>query len=161
MRTTSILFATLATLAAGAAAAQPMANMPGMAAPTPPAAPVAPAVAAPAVAQPSIPGLQHPGASFASPSTADFRQAMDKMMHAMDLPYAGKSDQDFVTHMIPHHQGAIDMAETELKYGSDPKIKQLAARIISSQQHEIATMQAWLDKNGTAHPKTPPHAQWK
>jgi len=96
-----------------------------------------------------------------NPATQAYKQSMDKMMSGMDAPYANDADQDFVTHMVPHHQGAIDMAEIELKYGSDPKLKQLAARIISAQQHEIAFMQAWLAKHPTTAPAGPPHAQWK
>jgi uncharacterized protein (DUF305 family) len=53
------------------------------------------------------------------------------------------------------------MAEIELKYGSDPKLKQLAGRIIAAQQHEIAFMQAWLAKHPATAPAGPPHAQWK
>jgi uncharacterized protein (DUF305 family) len=86
------------------------------------------------------------------------------MMEGMNAPYTGDPDHDFVTHMAPHHQGAIDMAEIELKYGSDAKLKQLAARIISAQQREIAFMQTWLEKH--PHPKSmganiPPNIQWK
>jgi uncharacterized protein (DUF305 family) len=52
--------------------------------------------------------------------------------------------------MVPHHQGAIDMAEVELKYGTDPKLKQMAARIIADQQREIAFMQAWTARHKKA-----------
>jgi len=97
-------------------------------------------------------------------STPAYKQSMDKMMEGMNAPYTGDADHDFVTHMAPHHQGAIDMAETELKYGSDAKLKQLAARIISAQQREIAFMQTWLEKH--PHPKVmgagiPSNIQWK
>ncbi|MEJ0049107.1 MAG: DUF305 domain-containing protein [Rhodospirillales bacterium] len=137
---------------------QSMDNMPGMkpVAPTPPTAPTA---APPAGAK--IPGAAYVPANDATPA---YKQAMDKMMGGMDAPYTGDPDHDFVTHMEPHHQGAIDMAEIELKYGSDPKLKQLAGRIIAAQQHEIGFMQTWLEKH--PHPKqaghdVPPNVQWK
>ena len=49
--------------------------------------------------------------------------------------------------MIAHHQGAIDMAKIELKYGKDPELKALARNIIKAQQPEIKFMQQWLKKN--------------
>ncbi len=45
--------------------------------------------------------------------------------------------------MIPHHQGAIDMAEVELRYGKDPAMKKLAAEIVAAQRTEIRTMKQW------------------
>ncbi|WP_436968117.1 CopM family metallochaperone [Burkholderia gladioli] len=57
--------------------------------------------------------------------------------------YTGDADKDFVAHMIPHHQGAIDMAEVELRYGKDPAMKKLAAEIVAAQRTEIRTMKQW------------------
>jgi uncharacterized protein (DUF305 family) len=92
-----------------------------------------------------------------------YSAAMKKMRADMGAPYTGDADADFVSHMIPHHQGAIDMAEIELKYGSDPKLKQLAARIIAAQQREIAFMQAWAAKHPakTRPAADAPHMQMK
>lgn len=84
-------------------------------------------------------------ASTAS-STAGLQAANKKMHEAMNIPFTGNADVDFVKGMIPHHQGAIDMAKTVLAYGKDPKIKRLAQEIIKAQQSEIALMQAWLKK---------------
>lgn len=80
-----------------------------------------------------------------SPDTEDgFRATMNDAvarMHAdMHVPYTGDADRDFARMMIPHHQGAIDMAIVELRYGKDARLKRLAQEIIVSQQQEIAVM---------------------
>ncbi len=81
---------------------------------------------------------------------ADMMQAMDKMNKAMaTAPMTGNADHDFAAMMIPHHQGAIDMAVYELDHGKDPKMRKLAASIIKAQESEMAAMQAWLGQ----HPK--------
>jgi uncharacterized protein (DUF305 family) len=58
----------------------------------------------------------------------------------------GDVDHDFASMMIPHHQGAIDMAEGELKYGKDPAMRDLAKRIIADQKKEIKLMHDWMSK---------------
>jgi uncharacterized protein (DUF305 family) len=112
-------------------------------------------------AQPAhaIPGLSYAPSDAAS--KAD-RAAMDKMMAAMSVPYNGDADDDFVTHMIPHHQGAIDMCETELQHGQDAGLKDMCHRIITGQQAEIRLMQAWLAKHPSKVGKSiPSNIQWK
>ena len=85
-------------------------------------------------------------------STQAFKRADRKMMEAMEsAPYTGDADRDFVSHMAPHHQGAIDMAQVELKYGKDPTLRQLASRIVAAQRDEIALMERWQKERG----KTP------
>lgn len=70
------------------------------------------------------------------------------MMQNMNSPsYTGDADKDFVSHMIPHHQGAIDMAQVELKYGKDPVLRRLARQIVKAQQDEIKLMQSWQSKH--------------
>ncbi|MBU9172024.1 DUF305 domain-containing protein [Burkholderia gladioli] len=77
-------------------------------------------------------------------STTAFQNADQKMMQGMSAPpYTGDADKDFVAHMIPHHQGAIDMAEVELRYGKDPAMRKLAAGIVAAQRTEIRTMKQW------------------
>lgn len=72
----------------------------------------------------------------------DAMNVMHKEMHS--APYTGEPDHDFVTMMIPHHQGAIDMAKALLLYGKDPQMRRLAQEIITDQQSEIQLMQLWL-----------------
>ena len=74
----------------------------------------------------------------------EYAVASQKMHHAMMIAYSGDADIDFVRGMIPHHQGAIDMANIELKYGKDEVLKDLAKRIILAQEEEIGFMQNWL-----------------
>ena len=92
-----------------------------------------------------------PPAPGSAPSTAAYRAAMETMMKAMETPYTGNADHDFVTGMLPHHQGAIDMAKIELQYGRDPALKSLARDIIASQAKEQAFMRTWLAR----HPMKP------
>lgn len=80
-------------------------------------------------------------------STAAFRAANATMHKDMDIAYTGNADVDFVRGMIPHHQGAIEMAKVALAHGKDPKIRKLARDIIKAQEGEIAMMKAWLKKN--------------
>ena len=72
--------------------------------------------------------------------------AMMKMMVDMDVDPTGDVDADFVATMIPHHQGAIDMSQTELAQGSNPDARQLAQKIINTQQAEIKEMQTLLQQ---------------
>lgn len=83
----------------------------------------------------SMPG---PGAP---PFEREMSQDMDRMMRDMHAPgYSGNRDIDFLAMMIPHHQGAIDMARLALIYGTDPLTRNVAQEIIASQQSEIEAM---------------------
>lgn len=82
-----------------------------------------------------------------SPATAAYKAANDKMHKEMASSFTGDADTDFVRGMIPHHQGAIDMAKVVLAHGKDPELKKLAAEIVSAQEKEIAFMKEWLKKN--------------
>lgn len=86
--------------------------------------------------------------SAASASTQEFEVANARMHTDMAIAYSGNPDVDFVRSMIPHHQGAIDMAKIQLKYGANPEIRKLAEEVILAQEAEIAMMREWLAKNG-------------
>ncbi|MDE1993999.1 MAG: DUF305 domain-containing protein [Rhizobiaceae bacterium] len=81
-------------------------------------------------------------------SSKAYNDAMGKMHKDMMITYSGDADADFVRGMIPHHQGAIDMAKIELKYGKDPELRQLAENVEKAQEQEIKEMNAWLKKHG-------------
>jgi hypothetical protein len=66
--------------------------------------------------------------------------AMNKMMADMTIKPTGDVDRDFVAMMVPHHQGAIDMARAELKYGRNEQLRRMSQEIIVTQQQEIAAM---------------------
>jgi uncharacterized protein (DUF305 family) len=76
------------------------------------------------------------GAPFLAENTA----AMDKMMAAMAVKPSGDIDLDFAATMIPHHQGAIDMAVAYLRYGRNEQLRRIAQEIVVEQQQEIAAM---------------------
>lgn len=95
-------------------------------------------------------GMDHSNMNMAPASapasTKAYEVAMAKMMKDMAIPYTGKPDVDFVQGMMPHHQGAIDMAKVALQYGKDSEIKSLAGNVIEAQEDEIAFMKSWLGK---------------
>jgi uncharacterized protein (DUF305 family) len=70
--------------------------------------------------------------------------AMSKMMVDMGITPSGDVDRDFVGMMVPHHQGAIDMAQAELRYGHNEQLRRMAQEIIVTQQAEIAAMRLAL-----------------
>ncbi len=73
-------------------------------------------------------------------------EAMDRMTDDMAIPHTGDADRDFAAMMIPHHQGAIDMAKVQLQYGRDPILRRLAQAIIVEQQQEIDVMRRELSR---------------
>jgi hypothetical protein len=79
-----------------------------------------------------------------APFLAENDTAMTKMMMAMKIEPSGDVDRDFVAMMTPHHQGAIDMAQTELRYGHNEQLRRLAQEIIVTQQQEIVVMRRAL-----------------
>lgn len=88
-------------------------------------------------------------ASTAKPFDGLMGDAMNVMDYGMkQAPMNGNAEHDFVTMMLPHHQGAVDMAKAVLLYSQDPEIRNLALGVIAEQQNEIQVMQAWLKRHG-------------
>lgn len=87
-----------------------------------------------------------------------FEAANAKMHAAMAAPFSGDADRDFATGMIPHHQGAIDMARIVLEHGQDPMLKALARDVIDAQSKEIAVLQVWLADHPAAEDDESPYA---
>ena len=89
-----------------------------------------------------------PSGSVSNNYAALVESAMATMNTGMNkAPMTGDPDHDFASMMVPHHQGAVDMATVALQYGKDPKVKKLARDIIKSQNAEIAWMKTWLAKH--------------
>lgn len=120
---------------------------------------VAAALALPYAAFAAGPTPAAPEAAF----LAENNRAMTRMMDGMTVKPSGDVDQDFVAMMVPHHQGAIDMAQAELRYGHNEQLRRIAQEIIVEQQQEIAAMRLALgqplppsapspDQPGTAAP---------
>jgi uncharacterized protein (DUF305 family) len=81
-----------------------------------------------------------PDHSGEAPFLSENEAAMNKMMADMAVKPTGDVDRDFVAMMVPHHQGAVDMARAELRYGHNEQLRRLAQEIVTNQQREIATM---------------------
>ncbi|MCF3972710.1 CopM family metallochaperone [Paracoccus salsus] len=80
-------------------------------------------------------------------ATHAMSEAMARMRHGMAIEPSGDADVDFARGMIPHHEGAIDMAREVLEHGDDPQIRHLAEQVIEAQQSEIRFLQDWLSTN--------------
>jgi uncharacterized protein (DUF305 family) len=102
-----------------------------------------------------------PAATEEGAFMAENKTAMDHMMMGMNVHATGDVDRDFALMMIPHHQGAIDMAMSELRHGHDERLRRLAQQIIVDQRREIETMRLALGEPASPAPNstaTPPDA---
>jgi uncharacterized protein (DUF305 family) len=82
------------------------------------------------------------------PASQAYDKANIEMHKGMDITFTGDADVDFARGMIPHHNGAVDMAKIVLKYGKDPALRKLAEEIVKAQETEIAFMKDWLKNKG-------------
>jgi len=99
-------------------------------------------------------------ASFVASSDKSFARLMDEAMAIMErdmqaAPMDGRPGHDFVSMMLPHHQGAVDMAKAVLLNTQDPELRNLALGIIAEQQNEINVMRAWLQRHPDHKEKQP------
>jgi hypothetical protein len=92
-----------------------------------------------------------------APFLSENGKAMTKMMDDMSIEPTGDIDRDFVAMMAPHHQGAIDMAKAELRYGHNERLRRIAQEIVIEQQQEIAAMRLALDQSAPASDAAPAH----
>jgi hypothetical protein len=90
---------------------------------------------------------------------AENQAAMEKMMTGMRTNPSGDVDHDFIGMMIPHHQGAIDMARAELRYGHNEQLRRIAQEIIVDQQQEIAAMRLALGEPPPSSTAAPDRGQ--
>ena len=159
----TLRLALLSSLAAGPVWAQAQAPAPAMtcsqhcemmkgadtttAQATPPAMPGMNHGNVPGMNRGAMPGMQQGGMQM-SPNHMEMMQKMEAMNKAMmGAPMTGDPDRDLVNMMMPHHQGAIDMARIYLRDGKNPEIRRMAEKIITDQEREIAEFQAWVAKN--------------
>jgi Domain of unknown function (DUF305) len=105
-----------------------------------------PARAKPATSLADLMALCITGAPDDSGFTSENNAAMLKMMYDMTVEPSGNIDRDFAAMMIPHHQGAIEMAQAELRHGSNEQLRRIAQGIIVEQQQEIVAMRLALDQ---------------
>jgi hypothetical protein len=101
---------------------------------------------------------QHAATAEEGAFLAENEAAMNKMMSAMEAKPTGDIDRDFVAMMAPHHQGAIDMAVLELRYGKNEQLRRIAQEIIVSQMQEIAAMKLAIGEQVPASAPAPTQA---
>lgn len=80
-------------------------------------------------------------------ATEAFRACNERMHRGMAVAPSGDVDRDFAAGMLPHHVGAVEMAQVELQFGRDPEMRRLAEAIVTAQEGEITLMREWLARH--------------
>ena len=94
---------------------------------------------------PPMPGA--PSGATMAQHRPEMRQAMEKMNRDMTgVPMTGNPDRDFAAMMVPHHQGALDMARVYLQEGKDPEMRRMAEKTIQDQEKDINELREWMAK---------------
>ena len=105
-------------------------------------------LAAPALAEENAHMGHHMPTTHEEGAAPDlYAPSRDAMHKDMNVKPTGNADKDFVLNMIPHHQGAVEMAKVQIEHGKDPELRKLAEDIIKAQDKEIAFMKEWLKKH--------------
>ena len=95
---------------------------------------------------PPMPGA--PSGAAMAQHRPEMRQAMEKMNRDMTgAPMTGNPDRDFAAMMVPHHQGALDMARAYLQEGKDPEMRRMAEKTIQDQEKDIRDLREWMAKH--------------
>jgi uncharacterized protein (DUF305 family) len=88
--------------------------------------------------------VRRTGGAADEPFLAASGAAMEQMMKSVAIRPSGDVDRDFVAMMVPHHEGAIAMAQAELRYGKNEQLRRMAQEIVVTQRQEIAAMRLAL-----------------
>jgi hypothetical protein len=110
-------------------------------------------------ASPTAQAATAAAAADEAPFLKENATAMTKMMNDMAIRPSGDVDRDFVAMMSPHHQGAIDMAISELRYGKNEQLRRIAQEIIVDQMQEIAAMKLAIGEPATETTPAPTQQQ--
>ena len=81
--------------------------------------------------------------SVASPAAAAYDAAIERMHRALNIPFSGDADRDFVAILLVQTQGAIDLARVELQRGRDPQLRKLAQDLIAASERDLAVLRQW------------------
>jgi uncharacterized protein (DUF305 family) len=95
-------------------------------------------------------GFAYAGSTELSAGSKLLEEANGAMHQSMSMDMTGDVDVDFMLSMIPHHEGAVDMAKIVIEYGADPEVRKLAEAVVKAQESEIAFMKDWLARKGVA-----------